>query len=340
MTTHNLPELWDAMKKMEPAERAGDYRMRLISAPHGIRVFAAVGGSSNDLSIVVDVPEPLRPTRLAGVQLRRVSVLVSELSGLPPSRSALILRLLDPMFQDLFLDLAEDVLSSAEAAQNPGAVVAAVCGVVTRWRRFMDGHAAPLTNEEARGLIGELAVLERLAGRLGPVVALAAWKSPFGSIRDFERENQSLEVKTYSPSAGATVRINDPLQLEPDPGVPLVLACQELGRSEASGKTLPDHAERVGSVFAGDVRLADEYRDALAGAGFLPCHSHLYTEGFALGGLLAFQVKEGFPRVLPATLMPGVTAVRFSLAVSALASFAVDAIATIGPLTPQPGPPA
>lgn len=338
MTIHNLPELWDSLKKLEPAERAGDYRMRLLSAPHGIRVFAAVGGNTNDLSIVVDVPDILRPTRLAGVQLRRMSVEVTSLNGLPPSRAALILRLLDPAFEDLFVDLAEDAVSSSEAAQTPAAVVVAVCQVLTRWRRFMDGHAAPLTTEEVRGLIGELAVLERLAGRVGPVAALTAWKSPFGSIRDFEREDQSLEVKTYSPSAGATVRINDPLQLEPDPGVPLILACQELGRSEGDGTRLPEHADRVGRIFAGDVRLAEDFRDALAGAGFLSCHSHLYSEGFALGDLLAFQVRAGFPRVLPATVMPGVTAVRFSLTVSALATFAVDPNAAVGPRNPSSGP--
>lgn len=331
MTTRSLPELWDALRKMEPAERAGEYRLRLCSAPHGIRVFAAICGHSNDLSVVVDVPEPLRPVRLSGVQLRRVSVQVSELNGLPSARVALVLRLLDPAFEELFGSLAEDVLHSAQAAQSPGAVVAAVSDVVTRWRRFMDSHAAPLTSEEVRGLIGELAVLERLAVRLGPASALTAWRSPFGSIRDFEASTQSVEVKTYSPSAGATVRINDPLQLEPDSGIPLFLACQELGRSEAKGSALPDHVERVGRLFTGDVRLCEDYRDALAGAGYLSCHSHLYTEGFSLGGLITFLVRHGFPRVLPATLLPGVTAVRFSLTVSALDPFAVDTNTTIGP---------
>lgn len=339
MTTPELRALWSDLRTVAAAERAGDYRLRLCAALHGIRIFAAIGGSSNDLSLVVDVPEALRPQRLAGIQLRRVSVQVSELNGLPPSRVAVVVRLLDPAFEDLFADMAEDVVNASVSAQSPGAVVAAVCGVVTRWRRFMDGHSAPLTSEEVRGLIGELAVLERMAGRLGPAAALAAWKSPSGSIRDFEREDQSVEVKTYSPSAGATVRINDPLQLEPDPGVPLFLACQELGRSPVKGTALPDHVERVGRLFTGDIRVVEEFRDALAGAGYLACHSHLYSEGLSLGELLTFKVAEGFPRVPAATLLPGVTAVRFSLTVSALTAFAADTRAVIG-LPPLFGSPA
>jgi hypothetical protein len=334
MTTRRLPQLWEGLRKTDASDRAGDYRLRLCSAPQGVRIFAATVGSANDLCLVIDVPEPLRPSRLSGLQLRRVSVQVSELQGLPPSRVALVLRLLDSAFEDLFGDLAEDVLTASEEAPTPGAAIAAVCAVVTRWRRFLDGHAAPLAPEQVRGLIGELAVLERLAAGHGPAAALAAWRSPSGSIRDFEADAQSIEVKTFSPSEGATVRINDPLQLEPDHSVPLFLACQELGRSDAKGTRLPEHVERVGRWFAGDTRLAEEFRDSLASLGYLSCHAHLYSDGFALGELLLFEIVEGFPRIAPGIVMPGVSAVRFSLTVAALARFAVRPDAVIGPPTP------
>jgi hypothetical protein len=182
-----------------------------------------------------------------------------------------------------------------------------------------------------RGLVGELAVLERSIGRLGAAAALAAWKSPQDSLRDFEFSDRTVEVKTMLAAIGGSVRINDPMQLQPEPGVSLFLACQELGRSDSSDCLLPAHVARVGHRFEHSVRLREDFADALAASGYLPVHVESYSEGYSLGPLHAFLVGPDFPRIHPSAVPCGVVHVQFSLEILKLTQFKVNDVAVIGP---------
>lgn len=340
MTTLSLPSLWASLRTSAPAETAGDFRMRLCHEVHDLRLFAAVAGESRDASIVVDIPERLKPQRLNRISGRRLSVQAGDMTGLPSGRLAIVVRLCDPEFEDLFAQLGADLLVGINLAPSVEAAVQSIARLIERWRRFLDQHRSALTAEEARGLIGELAVLERLIERLGPATALAAWKAPQGSIRDFECADRTIEAKTLLAAAGGSVMINDPLQLKPEPGVPLLLACQELGRSEHPQFTLPGHVWRLARRFAHDIKLAEDFDDALAASGYLPAHANLYTDAYALGPLLAFVVGPDFPRIDPGSVPPGVVRVQFALEILQLARFRVEPDAVVGPpplpLTPQP----
>jgi len=111
--------------------------------------------------------------------------------------------------------------------------------------------------------------------------------------------------------------------------VPLFLVCQELGRSErrarcfrttwngwpgVRGRCPPCRGLPRCSRQRGLPRLsrAPVFRGLCSGR-----PDHIPGQGW-------------FPRVHPATLPPGVTAVRFSLSVSALAAYSVDTTAIIG----------
>lgn len=204
--------------------------------------------------------------------------------------------------------------------------------LIERWRRFLDQRRSALSAEEVRGLVGELCVLERSVDRLGPAAALAAWKSPQGSIRDFEYTDRTVEVKTILVAIGGSVRINEPMQLQPEPGVPLFLVCQELGRSDAPHNALPGHVARVANRFAHEMKLAEDYEDALAASGYLPAHAETYTEGYTLGPLHAFLVGPDFPRIHPDAVAPGVLRVQFSLEILQLSRFRVDPDPVVGPV--------
>ena len=308
--------------------------MRLLHAAMDLRVFAAVAGANQEAAIVLEIPVSLRPQPLRGVSGRRLKILASDLPGLPAGRAAIIVQLLDPDFEDLFTKLGADFVDAVSASSNATAGVHAVIRLIERWRRFLDRHSAPLSSEEVRGLIGELAVLERLSHRLTPAVALAAWKAPRGSIRDFECADRTIEVKTFMASSGSAVRISNPMQLEPEPGVPLLLACQELSRSQLPQFTLPGHIARIAQLFLQEGGSADDYEDALAASGYLPVHSDLYPDSYALGPILVHGVVPSFPRIHPANLPAGVVSVQFSLEILILSRFRVDADVEIGAIRP------
>lgn len=330
MSSPDTFSLWNELRRTGISDRAGEFRIRLVASVHGVRIFAAVTGSSGDLAVVVDIPESLKPVRLSGVALRRLRVTVGSLEGLPPSRLGVVLELCDPEFEDLFGQLVADLVRVATSTADSESAVSAITGVLKKWRRFMECRTALLTDNEVKGLIGELVVLSRLARKLDASRALYSWKSPWGAIRDFETGNESVEVKTFAPSGGSVIRINDPLQLEPDPGRDLILACQPMSSSESSGWTLAQYVHNTGLQFARDKRLSEDFSVALAGAGYLECHAHLYQSKFVLGELVAFRVCAGFPRISPAQVAPEVRDVQFSIAVPALMSYVVPANDCIG----------
>lgn len=330
MSICSVAEIWRQLRASSNSERAGEFRIQLLAATHGVRVFAAVAGHSGRLALVVDVPEVLRPARFSAVSFRRIRVALGPLRGLPPGRAGLVLELDDDDFEDLFGQLVDDIIRSALPAASAALSVAAVSNVLVRWQRFLENHTAPLSDNEVRGLVGELVVLDRLAKVIGASRALSSWKSPRGSIRDFETGDRSIEVKTCSPSAGNLIRINDPLQLEADPGLELFLACQPISRSDSIGSTLQWFVETTAKNFAGDVRLSEEYEEAVAGSGFLGRHAHLYPAKFSLGELLAFRVAGDFPRLSASDIAHELRNVEFSIPVAALARYSVPVTTCLG----------
>ena len=204
---------------------------------------------------------------------------------------------------------------------------------IERWRRFTERHGRAMTTQSMIGLIGELSVLERLLNRLGRGPALTAWRSPQGSLRDFELSEATIEVKAYSPSSGGLVHINDPMQLEPDCGKLLFLACQEVIPAEDASLRLPDHVNRVRSSLGGDLGLVGDFDRLLADSGYLSAHDQEYQDGFRLGVLRVFAVTETFPRISPGAVPLGVANVRFTLSVASLGSSEVDASQAVGPLS-------
>jgi len=324
----------DAWTLLRAHDGGGDksLRMRLINTVGDLSIYAAVAEGSKNLGLVFDMPEAVRPTRFVNQSGKRVSV--DRLSGpdIGLGRVAVLVSLQDKECEDLFGLLCDHLLSKVRTHSDARVAVNAVVDEIDRWRRFMERYRRMLDTQAVIGLIGELAVLERLLGRIGKAVAIAAWRSPQDSLRDFELPDATIEVKSFSTSAGGLVHINDPLQLEPDGGKSLFLACQEVVPVEDGSDRLPDHVGRVRAAIGSDTGLLGDFDRLLADSGYLPAHEPEYREGFRLADLRVFRVSEGFPRLAPSSIPLGVKNVRFALTVASLISYEVDAAATIGPL--------
>jgi hypothetical protein len=297
-------------------------------------VFAAIAGGDEQPAIVIEIPKKLLPHDLETAGTRRIEVAAAEFPGLPEGRGAVVVRLRDSQFEDLFGQLGVSLVQEIKVWDNARDAIHGVLRQIERWRRFLERSRQTLAPEDVRGLIGELSVLERLVSKLDAPTALSAWKAPVGSIRDFECEDLTIEVKTYMQSTGASVQINDPLQLQPEPNRPLFLACLELAGSTLTEFRLPGHVARVARCFADDLVLREDFEDALASRGYLPAHAGLYLDGYSIGSTRLFMVRDDFPRIKPTDIPPAVSSVRFALEILPLVKFAVDPVAALG----QPRP--
>jgi len=335
MTT--LSSFWESLRNQSRTTGEHECRTRLQVTRHGTNVFAGVCGPQAQASLIVDAPEDVVRQFTRTFEGRRINVTAGPLSALGPGRWGIIIRLLDHMYEDVFAQLGECILKSVQHAPNPTQLLSGVLFQLDRWKGFFERPSRGLSNEEVRGLIGELAILERLAGRLGPESALGAWKAPAGSIRDFETATEAIEVKTYSASSGSTVWISDPLQLEQDGVRPLFLACHELVETDSEQDTLNAHVGRVAACFRAHVSLHDRYYEALAQVGFLPEQAGLYDARLALGSLLVLSVSPDFPRIKQTDIPPEAGNIRYTLKLAPLQRFSVPAFETIGPKSSDAG---
>lgn len=315
-----IEEAWAALLSEGSQQRDAGFRLRLIDSGVACRVFAALETPSGNRSVVVavarqgSVPVQLPPPSPA------FRSMAAELPGLPAGEIGLVLVLVQPEYGDLFVHLADDVRRAAVGASTATGAVAAVARCIERWRRFVQKWGpSRLSAEEVRGLIGELAVLARLIGNIGPLASVTAWKGPSGSLRDFELPDCSVEVKTYQSDTGAELWINDPEQLDDDGIRPVHLAAVRLGASASHGFTLPEFVVALRTLLGDNSEAQNLLLDHLADAGYLDAQSEQYLgERYVIESAILFRVGQGFPRIAPQTVPAGVDHVKFSIRLAAL----------------------
>ena len=332
-----IRESWKQLRSNVGASGSQSLRMRLLHTVNDLSVYASVSEADQGIGMVFEIPQSVQSPRLVSHNGKRVTVRKVVGQGVRAGHSAVILGLKDSECEDLFGLLCDHLLSKVGASRDAKSAIALVVDEIDRWRRFMDRHAKRLDRAAVIGLIGELAVLERLANRVGKGPALIGWKAPSGSLRDFELGDMTVEAKAYSPSQGGTVHINDPLQLEPEAGKQLLLACQEVAFAEDLGQRLPDHVTRVRTMLGPDPGILGDFDRLLADSGYLAVHDDEYRDGYQLGVMKVFRVDSGFPRITPESVPLGVQNVRFGLQVSSLGEYELDPESCIGPRSTTKG---
>lgn len=306
------------------------YALELRVSRSDVRAFLALQQPGLIPAVLIDLPSTVRPRSLASFTTRAFEVVLAAFSGLPAGHIGVAVNLLDLTFDDLFAVFAEEILSAVAASATPEQAVQAINRCIARWRRFVDSGRKALTDEQVRGLIGELAVLGRAARRIGFLNALSAWRAPFDSIRDFEFESSSLEVKTYQVHTGPSLRINNPAQLEPSPGRPLHLCAVRLSPTD-TGRTLPEVIQLLTDMYSSQPGAVIQLEEALASYGYFQSQARAFSDRFSIGPTNAFVVRGDFPRIRPVDVPAGVEDVLFAIPMGAIARFEVPADQVLGP---------
>jgi hypothetical protein len=323
-----LHELWADLRS-SPASSTVGFSLRLFSVGHDLRLYAALKNPGGEPAIVVEIPTAFRPNDLARISTRTFEAVVADFPGLPQGHCAISIVLHQPEYQDLFEFLAEEIAVAVQGATSTHDAAKAVVRRIDRWRRFLERSRRRLTDEDMRGIIGELVILARCIGKFGGAIAVAAWQG-MGGLRDFELPEFSVEAKTYQAETGAAVRISNPQQLEGSTARPVYLAVVRLARSEVSGRTLGDTVAYVTQMLQSEASVLDDFHDRLADRGFLAPDAGSYTERFSTGNVQLFAVRAAFPRIATASVPAGLTDVHFSVLLSAIAAYAVDISSHIG----------
>lgn len=205
------------------------------------------------------------------------------------------------------LDIVTVELVEALAAGASIGRVRLVQGVLAKWRRFWSGVAQNLLSKEAQiGLFGELWFLSRwLIPSIGSGRAIPMWRGPAGARNDFEEQHLAIEVKTTSRIDGGHL-INGLEQLvAPIGGVLLLFSL--LVREEASAiDSLPRLVADVRAQLASDEAKLLRFESVLFAAGYEDAHATEYAKlTLRVRGQGLYQVANGFPRLVPDSLVDG-----------------------------------
>lgn len=321
-----LEQIWTELSVDSGHTHGQGFVLRLLGAGSGCRVFASVRIPQRQRSLIVAVSREALLTTGSLPATPAFTCMIADLPGLLPGEAGLILVLERAEYVDLFTHLGEDVRLAAVAAPDANCSVSAVIRCIDRWRRFVQKHGTGrLSDEEVRGLLGEMAVLARLVQKLGPRSAVSCWKGPTGSLRDFEMPACSVEVKSYQSDTGASLWINDPEQLDEDGARPVYVTSVRLAESPSGGRSLPAWVQELRSLITGDEEALDLFTDRLAEAGYLDAHSSSYgSKHYVVEAASLYRVGSGFPRIHPNAVPAGVDRVRFSIRLAALGPWKDD----------------
>ena len=229
--------------------------------------------------------------------------------------------------RDIFRQLCEDILIFSAEADSPSAATRKLFERLGRWQSllgFVRGKA--LSDEEVRGLIGELWVLTQL---LEPIMGLAravdTWVAADHHPQDFALAGGLLEVKTRLAGARHEITISSLEQLDAGQ-LPLHLLVLELS---PVGTDEPHFSlnEMVESLLSRARVVAHELEQqasaALLAWGYVASPRYDALR-YAVVGKSVFAVEGDFPRLARSAIDHRIGAAKYMLNLDSLGEYARD----------------
>jgi hypothetical protein len=295
-----------------------------VSATHPLPLFWGKDARGAFL-FVLELPEDAVPDRKHLPELNGLRTMVAKGAGC--IRLALVLN--DSAEWEIFLALCNDLIRASEKAESSAAAVQIVLRRLQRWREFLKRpRKEAMTDSEIKGLIGELLVLrDPLAAKFGWDEAVSFWKGPENALQDFAVYQTAIEVKCQSGSTTPTIQINSVEQLNAQlPKFYLVVhTLAAAGAKDEGAFTLNTLVRQIREAQADNASDAahDLFETLLFQTGYIP-YEQYDEKFFKLLSTRVYEVREGFPRILPDAIPPGIGHVSYQINLGNLAPFVAD----------------
>ena len=327
MTTRTWP-MTDPWIGITPPVKNSLISARRVDASTRWDLFWGVDGARNPLLILEHAKGLLKTRRLPKLRGLRVETL-------PADRAAderIVIRLTDREQRDIFLRFCRDIVDSTVLANTEEEAVERFLARTWRWHRLLQGgRDSRLSDQEQKGLIGELVVLLRhIRPALGAMDAVRCWTGPLGSPHDFEISHIHVEAKARSASV-PLVSISSEFQLDSSSSGTLLLHVTEVGvaaQGTAEASTLTDVAKSARADLAEeDMATVELFEQRLTAIGF-NWEDDYSDKLWLVTGETLYEVREGFPRITSTMFPSGVCNVGYAIALADCRPFLVD-VATL-----------
>ena len=228
---------------------------------------------------------------------------------------------LAPMFSLLCNDLVEASRNINFPADKS---LSFVLKRLSNWRRLLERGSPDLLSEnEIRGICGELLFLQRLFDHLGKSEAVKAWVGPQKADQDFQAPDSAWEVKTIRPGA-SRVSISSEAQLQVTTRA-IHLAVFELADGLAHGTgtfTLNTLVDEVRASLSDDHDTSEIFERSLTTAGYVP-RPEYDAPSLVEQSLATYAVSAGFPCLTSEVLALGISHVSYDILLSACVAWRI-----------------
>jgi hypothetical protein len=246
--------------------------------------------------------------------------------GTDPPATEVELVLTDQQYRDIFDQLIEDLVETAEQPDDEKTGISRFITRLSDWQRLLTRLTLGiLSKENQQGLWGELWVLRDVVGpAVGFAIALNSWQGPFRSDHDFQLQGSALEVKTSSSHIIRSLMISSERQLDYPLDISLALIALSVDSRPNHGETLPEIVQSVRSVASG-LDYLPVFEERLIRYGYQDEDAEYYSKvGYTIRSRKQFGISPGFPRITPSDLMPGVSEVSYSITVTACSQYEIN----------------
>ena len=316
VTAKSLKNAWGTIRARIPQALPGTVLEQALPVPGDIGLSAVVRVNNVMPGIVIRVPSRWQVSSwkvllLTGVRFEQP--MADHHDHLLPVMMA------DDDASEVFAVFTADLASGLSVAGTMEVRMSLLMDKIALWKRFFQKNSGRLSEEEVRGLIGEIEILSRMIAAYGVDVALETWKGPAGELHDFRHDPFRIEVKTWVNESSPRIFISDPSQIVIDPAWPVFIAAVQLARDNTAGFTLP---ERIATILVGMTAPQRAIMEVLlADVGYLPVHAELYTKRYFVAETVFHSIGDGFPMIDPVTLPGGITNLKYALELGALGPF-------------------
>ena len=322
-----IENLWQAMDHdiaTGTAVSAG-WLLRLARPDTQCPLFAAIELATRRRAVLLRLPVDSVPSRRRWPRCKGLDPLTLRIDG----KEHFGVALKEERFTDVFTSLAADLLRRVSEAASPVEQARAFLGQLSRWQKFLSASSEGLTDEEQRGLWGELKFLrDHLCPILG-ARSVFGWKGPEHAHQDYQFDVGAIEVKTTLAKQPQVVRITSERQLDDAAWPILILYVVALEARENAGETLPQMVAAMRTLLAGHCDAQEQFEDKLLLVGYHDAHAVRYADhGYVVRTETFLRVQEGFPLLAERNLPSGIGDVSYGLTVAACTNFAMSEAGT------------
>jgi len=231
-------------------------------------------------------------------------------------KSLIIISLADNSLSSIFAVLCEDLFQAVSTTDQELVLIQVLQNRFIQWKElFVMAKGSGLTLEKQIGLFGELYLLKRLFLQTGLFAEiLFIWTGPETGIRDFEKDNCAIEVKTTHTHNHQKIRISSERQLDTTLLQYLFLFHLSIEKRNSNENTLNTIVEEIYSILGQNKLLGNILKRKLISAGYFDHHKPIYqNSSFLIREEAFYKIENSFPRIEEKDLMKGVGDVKYSI---------------------------